>query len=206
MKSCHIHKPTRGFSLIEMAIVMVIVGILIGVGMPMARVYIEQYKHNEDKANIRALKELLIGYALARGGLPSDAGNVIPVNNIGMRGINPYNNDIQYYANALLTEAATAGDLTTLCDTARNILDGTTVSTTPAICNVVADNYTDCVDSTVQLFVIVSPGSNRAMEHENGDGDAVFENPSKKPNSLNDYDDVVASFGLAQLVHQCQST
>ena len=198
-------KTTRGFSLIELAMILIIAGILIGVGLPIARVYIEQYKHTQDRSNMFQLKELLVGYVLSRGGLPDDAGNVIPANNVGMTGINPYSNNVQYYTNALLTEAATGQDLTTLCDTARDILDGTTVSTTPAICNDVFANYVDCANSTVMAFVIVSPGKNHAMEHENDDGDLEFENPSKKPNASNNYDDIVISYGLPQLVNECQN-
>ena len=199
------HKNICGFSLIELAMILIIAGILIGIGLPIARVYIEQYKHTQDRANMFQLKELLIGYGLSRGGLPDDAGNVIPANNIGMTGVNPYTNNVQYYANSLLTEAATGNDLTSLCDTARDILDGTTASTTPAICNDVAQNYVNCTDSTVMAFVIVSPGKNHSMEHENSDGDLEFENPSKRPNASNNYDDIVASYGLPQLVNECQN-
>ena len=197
---------TKGFTFIEMAIAIAIIGILLGSGLPIARVYIDQYKHTQDRVYISQLKELLIGYMLARGGLPDDTGNVIPINNIGMTGINAYAGQIRYYANPLLTEATTTNDLTTLCDMARDIVVGITASTIPAICNEVTDTYTDCTNSTVMAFVIVSSGANRAMEHENGDADFEFENPSKKPNSTNDYDDIVASYGLPQLINECRSS
>ena len=188
-----------------MSIGLVVVGILAGIGLPTSRVYIEHYKHTSDKVNIKQLNKLIIGYAMSRGGFPDPAvGDILPTVNIGMTGINSYNADIQYYANTLLTETATVQDFTTLCDTAKNILDGTTASTTPAICNEVGEVFTNCTDSTVMAFVLVSSGKNTEMEHENGDGDEEFENPTKKPNDVNDYDDVVSSYGLPALVNECQ--
>ena len=198
-------KRAIGFSLLEISMSLVIAGVLAGIGLPIAGTYVEHYKHTQDKVNIQKLNQLIIGYAMSRGGFPDpDVGDILPSTNVGMRGKNSYNMDIQYYANALLTETATAQDFTTLCDTAREILDGTTVSTTPAICNDVDESYVNCTDSTVMAFVIVSPGKNRAMEHENGDGDSEFENPTKRPNETNEYDDVLASYGIPALVSECQ--
>lgn len=189
-----------------MSIVLVVMGVLIGIGLPIARVYIDNSMRVEDKALIKELRKVLVGYGMSRGGYPvPDAGNVLPTTSVGVTGLNSYNNNIRYYANTLLTEAATANNFTTLCDTAKSILDGTTVSTEPAICNDISNISANCTNSTVMAFVIVSPGKNRAMEHENGDGDNVFENPTKTPSEQYDYDDVVASYGLAELVNECQS-
>lgn len=199
-------KRLSGFSLLEMSIGLVVIGILSGIGLPTASIYVNHYKHTEDKANIKQLNKLIVGYAMTRGGFPDpDVGDILPPGNIGMTGKNSYNTDVQYYANTLLTETATAQNFTTLCDTAKDILDGTTASTTPAICNDVSDTDVNCTDSTVVAFVIVSSGKNKAMEHENGDADLEFENPTKRPNETNEYDDVVASYGLPALVSECQN-
>lgn len=192
--------------MLELSLVMVAFGIIIGMGLPVARVHIENSKHVEDRNRIQEIREVLIGYAMSRAGFPDpDVGDLLPSASLGITGKNPYTNDIKYYANNLLTETATAQDFTTLCDTAKNILDGTTASTEPAICNSVTSAYVDCTDSTVMAFVIVSPGKNRVVDHENDDADQDYENPTKKPNSPNDYDDVVASYGLPALVNECQS-
>jgi len=194
-----------GFSILEMSLSLTVAGILMSIGLPIAGLYVDNYKHTQDKINIKQLNDLIVGYAMSRGGFPDpDVGDILPSNNVGMTGLNSYNADIQYYANSLLTETATGQSFTTLCDTAREILDGTTASTLPAICNDVSNAYANCTDSTVMAFVIVSSGKNRAMEHENGDGDEEFENPTKKPNETNDYDDVVLSYGLPALVSECQ--
>lgn len=198
-------KENSGFSLLELSIGLVIVGVLTGIGLPTARVYVEHYKHTKDKVDMKELKQSIVGYAMTRGGFPDPVGDILPTGNIGMSGVNNYNADVKYYANALLTEATTVQNFTTLCDTAKNILDGTTVSTTPAICNEVDETFINCTDSTVMAFVIVSSGKNTTLDHENGDVDQVFENPTKKPNDVNDYDDVVFSYGLPALVSECQN-
>ena len=171
----------------------------------MVKVYMNHYKHTKDKIIIKQLNKLIVGYAMSRGGFPDLAAvDILPSSNIGMTGKNSYDNDVKYYVNSLLVESVTAQNYTTLCDTAKGILDGTTISTSPAICNDVSNDYTNCTDSTVVAFVIVSPGKNKLMEHENGDGDREFENPAKRTNKTEEYDDVVSSYGLPALVSECQ--
>ena len=195
-----------GFSLLEMSIGLVIVGVIAGISTPSARLYANHFKHVKEKLIIKELNKSVIGYAMTRGGFPdSAAGDLLPSTNIGMSSLNSYDMEIQYYVNTLLNESTTLGNFTTLCDTAKNILDGTTVSTTPAICNEVSATFVNCADSSVVAFVLVSSGENKAKEHENGDGDQAFENPTKKPNAVEDYDDVVTSYGLAELANECQT-
>lgn len=200
------NRRTLGFTLVEMSLVLVSIGVIMSVGLPITRVYVEHSKLSEDRIRIQEIKDVLIGYAMTRGGFPDpDAGDILPSSGIGASVKNPYAMDVQYYVHASLTESATAQSFTTLCDNAVDILDGTIVDTDPAICNDVTDAYANCTDSTVMAFVIVSPGKNRVMEHENDDGDLEYENPAKKPNEPNDYDDVVASYGLPALINECQS-
>ena len=201
-----LNRKCLGFSLVEISFSLAAIGIVIGMGLPIAKVSVDHVKHTADKQHMMEIRDLLVGYAMMRGGFPEpDAGDVLPSTNLGTTVTNAYTTDVQYYVNALLTDVATVQDFTTLCDTAKDILDGTTVSTEPAICNSVSDAFVNCTDSTVMAFVVVSPGRNRAMEHENSDGDQDYENPTKKPNELNDYDDVIASYGLPALVSECQS-
>ena len=201
-----VNRCTTGFTLVEMSLVLVAMGIIMSVGLPITRVYVEHSKHSEDRIRIQEIKDVLVGYALTRGGFPvPGVGDILPSTGIGASGKNPYAMDVQYYVHASLTETATAQSFTTLCENAVDILDGTIIDTDPAICNDVTDAYANCTNSTVMAFVVVSPGQNRVMEHENSDADLEYENPAKKPNNLNDYDDVVASFGLPALINECQS-
>ena len=192
--------------MLEMSIGLVVVGILAGMSTPTVRLYANHFKQVKEKVIIKELNKSVIGYAMSRGGFPDSAvGDLLPSTNIGMTSINSYDSEVQYFVNALLTETATAGNFTSLCDTAKNILDGTTASTIPAICNDVSSSFVDCADSTVMAFVLVSSGKNKEKDHENGDADQAFENPTKKPNVDQDYDDLVTSYGLAELVSECQN-
>ena len=51
-----------GFSLFEMSIGLVVIGILASVGTSQTRIYTNHFKHAKDKANIAELNKLIIGY------------------------------------------------------------------------------------------------------------------------------------------------
>jgi prepilin-type N-terminal cleavage/methylation domain-containing protein len=71
MKSYN-HKPF-GFTLVEMAIVLVIVGLLLGgLLMPLSN-QIEQRRISETQKALEEIKEALIGFAIANGRLPCPA-------------------------------------------------------------------------------------------------------------------------------------
>lgn len=66
-------KGTTGFTLVEMAIVLVIVGLLLGgLLMPIAT-QVEQKRISETRASLEQIKEALIGFAAANGRLPCPA-------------------------------------------------------------------------------------------------------------------------------------
>ena len=66
------HKPLgqRGFSLIEMSIVLVIAGLLLTVAVTVMRSLTQSSKLAKEKGNIQAVRNSLIAYALNRGKLP----------------------------------------------------------------------------------------------------------------------------------------
>lgn len=63
----------RGFSLIEMAVVVVILGLLLGGLIMPFSMQIEQRNVNQTKATIETVKEALLGYAMANGRFPCPA-------------------------------------------------------------------------------------------------------------------------------------
>lgn len=66
-------QPQRGFSLIEIAVVLVIVAILItSVGVPLAA-QLDQQRRLDTERRLEAVKEALYGYAIANGRLPCPA-------------------------------------------------------------------------------------------------------------------------------------
>jgi len=63
-------KPAHGFTLVEMAIVLTIVGILLAGLLPMISGQIEQSRRNETRKYMDEVRDALLGYAIANKHLP----------------------------------------------------------------------------------------------------------------------------------------
>lgn len=59
-----------GFSLIELAVVLVVIGLLVGGGIAALEVTTEQAKRSDQKRQLREVREALYGFAMATGRLP----------------------------------------------------------------------------------------------------------------------------------------
>ncbi len=66
----------RGLTLIELAIVLIVLGILLGMGAGIVGVLIKRVKYNESKEIVNANVEAVIGYANAHGKLPANAAEI----------------------------------------------------------------------------------------------------------------------------------
>jgi len=73
MKGVKHCQTQTGFSLVEMAIVLVIVGVLLGGLLPTISSQIEQQHRTETRKQLDEIKEALIGYAIANGNFPCPA-------------------------------------------------------------------------------------------------------------------------------------
>lgn len=82
----------KGFTLIEMAVVLVVIGLLLAVSLPFFTEKISQEKLIEGRGNISALKREIIGYALTYKSLPTLAQVVGFANSI-----DSWDNYIAYY-------------------------------------------------------------------------------------------------------------
>lgn len=67
------HQTQTGFTLVEMAIVLLIVGLLLGGLLPTISSQIEQQRRNETNKQMDEIKEALIGYTIINGRLPCPA-------------------------------------------------------------------------------------------------------------------------------------
>lgn len=72
---CH-----RGFTLVEMAVVLVIVGIMLGGLMIPLSAQMDQRNYTETKKNLEEVKEALIGFSVLNGRLPCPSTEVDPTN------------------------------------------------------------------------------------------------------------------------------
>jgi len=66
-------RHTHGFTLLEMAVVLAIVALLLGSGLSLVSVQIEQQRIKDTQKTLGDAKEALIGYALINGRLPCPA-------------------------------------------------------------------------------------------------------------------------------------
>ncbi len=65
-------RKERGLTLIELAIVLIVLGILLGIGAGIIGILIKRVKYNESKEIVNAAVEGIIGYVISTGKLPTD--------------------------------------------------------------------------------------------------------------------------------------
>lgn len=179
-------KYTAGFSLVEMAVVLVILGLLIGVFVTPLTTQIEQSRVTEARRDLAEIKEALLGYATVNGFLPcpdtnndgiADAcpdtnatattGGNLPWSTLGLKSQDPWGRAYQYRVNNsfsaafLLTSTGSGAGVIKIC-------------TSSACANTESSNVP---------LVVYSYGTNGATqpptgadEQENADLDSTFVN------------------------------
>lgn len=80
MKNTNSTQAQAGFSLVEMAIVLAIVGLLLSGLLPTISSQIEQQRRNETRKQMDEIKEALLGFAIINGRLPCPATTADPGN------------------------------------------------------------------------------------------------------------------------------
>ena len=188
----------EGFTLIEIAIAMVIIGILLGGGIPLLRMLTEQKKRNETISYMGEVKDVLVGFANINGRLPwADINNdgeedpgaysgFLPYVTLNVRPVDAYSRHLKYETNRNLVH-----NRFTTCNALRNGLTG----------------YPKVVDSDGSSMafsvavVIVSAGSKDADNDNNvfdriTRGPFTGDNTDGRPNYIryppvNGFDDIV---------------
>jgi prepilin-type N-terminal cleavage/methylation domain-containing protein len=198
----------KGFTLIEIAFVLVLIGILVGFGAQMLPMLVKQNRLKEDRELVKEAKNAIIAYAVATGNLPYASNNAnglptpgllngrLPWSTLGIRSKDAYQTTLSY---AVDMHLVAAGSIT------KAVLNPLIATPPPANQNL----YTDFPGSVRVAFVVISAGENRKIDVRNdkngngtigyidaGDGN-VFESPSTIITST--YDDIVEAESLTSL-------
>lgn len=168
---------SRGFTLVEMAMVLVIVGLLVGSLLGPLSVQVENSQRKETEKVLEEIKEALMGYALVYGRLPcpdtdndgienapctSPAYGGLPWQQLGIGNRDSWGQSYHYGVDIAFTtifSLATTGSLK-VCDT---------TPCNSSTSNSLADNLPAVIFSTGKRFTAAS-----ADEQENMDGTDNF--------------------------------
>jgi prepilin-type N-terminal cleavage/methylation domain-containing protein len=177
-------KYKSGFTLVEMAIVLVIVGLLISAFLTPLAAQLEQSRNAEARRDLSEIKEALLGFAVINGQLPcpdtdgngtddgcantnatSSSGGNVPWATLDTKQLDPWGRRYQYQVNNafsaafILTTTGSGAGLIRVCTTSACV--GTEASNVPLV-----------IYSTGKNGAVLPPAS--LDEQENIDGDKDF--------------------------------
>lgn len=194
----------KGFTLIEVAIVMVILGLLIGLGAELLPMLVKQNKLKDNRVLVKEARTAIIGYALATGRLPYASANVngtqatgrlsgyLPWATLGITGRDPYTTTLFY---AVDSHLANTTSVTQFKQRLGDLINGT----------LAPDLFCDGTNIRA-AFIVVSAGENLRADSPNDDNNNrivdindnnQFASPTATMTST--YDDVLESVSLAYL-------
>ena len=188
----------KGFTLVEMAIALVILGLIIAIGLPLLGLLTKQNKLTETRTIIKEEKIALVGFAQIHGRLPWADTNgdgqedtnqhtgYLPYVTLGIRGKDAWLQSIYYDVNDKL---ANASDLSNFCQILTQLSTNNTA------------DYPQ-TSSGEMAAVFFSPGENRHPDGKDSDvnsssNDRVYEDEAKTITENND--DVVGELSLTYL-------
>ncbi len=196
----------NGFALIEFAIVMVIMGILVGGGISMMRTLTERKFRDETLDYMKEVKIALIAYTDINGILPladtdgDGSGNAgategfLPYLDLGVKPADPYKNVLKYEINTNLYT-----DRSTSCETLRSGISGDPVvvdvdgsTTSFSVAAVIVSSGKSNADSSGDWFDDITSGTHQG---DNSDGDPNY----IRSIPVTDFDDFVLYIGKNEL-------
>ena len=199
-------KPSQraGFTLIEVAIVMVILGLLIGLGAELLPMLVKQNKLKDNRVLVKEARTAIIGYALATGRLPYASANAngaqasgrlsgyLPWSTLGIQGKDPYTTTLFYAVDSHLANT------TSVPQFKQRLADLISGTFTP-------DLFCDGTNIRA-AFIVVSAGENLRADSPNDDTsnrivDINDNNQFASPTSTitATYDDILETVSLTYL-------
>lgn len=193
-----------GFTLIELAFVLVIIGLLLGLGAELLPMLVKQSKLKEDRLLVKETKTAIIGYALATGRLPYASTTIngsettgilngyLPWATLGIAGKDVYLTTLSYAVDSYLTSTTSVAQFKARLG---ELINGTHAP----------DLFCDSGNLRV-AFVVISGGENMrsdAPNDDNGDGiitmidNNQFASPSATPTAT--YNDILETASLTYL-------
>jgi type II secretion system protein G len=206
-------KYFSGFTLVEMAVVLIIMGFIIGALVTPLTAQVEQSRLSEANKDLSDIKEALLGYLVVNGFLPcpdtngdgvddgcantnstASTGGNLPWSTLGLKSNDPWGKPYQYRINNVFTAPFN--------------LNAT--GTGAGIIKVCTDNACTNTESENVPFIVFSFGKNGATqppvdldEKENADGDGVF---VKHDFVQNGFDDVLMWLSTNVLMNRMVTT
>ena len=188
----------RGFTLVELAIALVILGLVIGLGIPLFGLLVKQNKITETRTVVKEVKVSLQGFAQMQGRLPwadtngdgqedtNQTTGQLPYLTLGVRGEDAWHTQLYYDVNDQL---ASSTSLSQFCQRLTQLATNGTA------------DYPQ-TSSGEMAAVFFSPGENRTPDGQDADisggsNDRVYEDESKALSSSND--DIVGQLSLSYL-------
>jgi prepilin-type N-terminal cleavage/methylation domain-containing protein len=206
-------KPNFGFTLVELAIVLVIVGLLLAAFLGPLRAQIELRNISETRNNLAEIKDSLMGFALSHSaadgrpffpcpdtdgdGAENRVGNVctqpeggLPFSDLGVNATDSWNNRFIYRVTPAFSNSLTGFTLNSVGDIILMDAAGGNVigASLPALVLSLSEN------GSVPAF--------GADEQENSDGDNIFVNKEFSNSQVTPFDDLVVWLSTNALMNK----
>jgi len=192
----------KGFTLIEVAFILVVIGLIIASGAEILPMLVKQTKFTQNQTIVNDAKASLIGYVQATGNFPYASATTngvatpglitgyLPWATLGIPGNDAYMNTLVYAVESRLT--------TTTPTTIKTVLTGLINN------NPLPDLSCNPGGSLKVAFVVVSCGVNRHLDPPNSMASRLFSNPTAAPTPAND--DILAVEPLTKLMSDLPSS